>query len=64
LLEEFHWQDYRRRIFVPEFKKTLSRDKFIKYIEDKNLEPQIKQIVSDVWDAVEQQCVVHRKFRY
>jgi RecA/RadA recombinase len=64
LLEEFHWKAVRRKIFIPEFKKTLTREKLIQYIEDKNLEQQVRQIVSDVWDEVEKQCVVHRKFRY
>ncbi len=64
LVDEFHWKTKAGKIYVPEFKMTLTKEKLIHYIEKNNLEKDVQEIVANVWDTVEKQCIVHRKFRY
>lgn len=63
LLDEKHWKD-DKGIDAEEFKVTLKKDKLITYIEEKDLEADLRDIVSGVWDAIEMQCEVKRKPRY
>lgn len=64
LMEEGHWEQKGNSIVVPEFDFKGLREKLIKYIEDNNLEDQVKQIVQTVWDDIEEACAVKRKKRY
>lgn len=64
LTDEFRWRRERSKVFAPDFKKTLTRDKLIKYIEEHNKETDLRNIVAEVWNTVEKQCEIKRKFRY
>jgi len=64
LMEEGHWEQKGNSIVVPEFDFKGLRERLIKYIEDNNLEDQVKQIVQTVWDDIEEACAVKRKKRY
>jgi hypothetical protein len=36
----------------------------IKYVEDSELEDDLRELVADVWATVEKACTVERKSRY
>jgi RecA/RadA recombinase len=64
LIDENHWSKKGANIAAPEFEFKGTRDKLIKHIEDNNLENDLHAIVGDVWDEIEEACVVPRKKKY
>ncbi|KKN88296.1 hypothetical protein LCGC14_0248580 [marine sediment metagenome] len=51
-------------IDVKEFGVTLKRTQLIKHIEDEGLQFELRDIVSDVWQEIEEACELKRKPRY
>jgi RecA/RadA recombinase len=64
LIEEKHWSRSGKTIKAKEFKKKVSRDKLIRYIEKKGYERKLQKIVEGVWNDIEQACEIKRKPRY
>ena len=63
LVAEKHWKK-TTKIDAHDFDVSFSRDKLIAYIQEENLEGDLSEIVGEVWDSVEKECSVNRKFRY
>lgn len=61
-----HWTKSGSTINAKEFDVKLQRKKLISYIEDNDLETELKHIVQDVWDEIEDSLAVNkeRKRRY
>jgi RecA/RadA recombinase len=64
LLEEKHWKNEGGEIHAKELRFKGSRGDLITYIEDKNMERDLRVIVGEVWNDIEEACEVHRKSRY
>lgn len=64
LVDERHWAKAGGTVTAPEFDHKGSRDALIRLIEDENKEDRLRDIVADVWQAVEEKCAVRRKKRY
>lgn len=63
LLDEKHWEK-DDEINAKGLGIKGSRNKIIKLIEQKGLEKDLHEIVGDVWNEIEEACVVSRKRRY
>lgn len=64
LLEEKHWTKGKSGIKCPEWDVVMARDELIRYVEEQNMEDELRAIVSDVWNDIEAQCALSRKKRY
>jgi len=64
LLEEEHWKKSNAIINAKDFDFKGSRRKLIKHIEKENLEKDLRELVSDVWNEIEEACQIERKPRY
>jgi len=64
LIEEGHWNLKKSSIIAPEFEFSGTYDKLIQHIEEKSLEKDLRSIVEDVWNEIEDACIVQRKKRY
>lgn len=64
LIQEKHWRKKKGKFCATELDLVTTRVKLIKYIEDNELEQDVREIVGEVWDAIEQACIVPRKKRY
>lgn len=71
LVEWKHWgktgkefDSQKGKIDASDFKVTLSREKLVQHILTKGLEPELKLIVTEVWNEIEDACSVKRKSRY
>jgi RecA/RadA recombinase len=64
LVEEKVWPYKKPSIVVDDFGVKLSRDKLIAYIEENELENDLKMIVAETWKSVEDACALKRKKRY
>ncbi len=64
LVQEDHWKKRKGLIVASDFDMTITKEKLIRYIEAKNMEKDLKSIVSDVWNEIEEACVIKRKPRY
>jgi len=66
LIDEGHWKQNKKgtKIRAKEFKFEGSREKLIKYIEAEGMERDLRSIVADVWNEIEENCKVGRKKRY
>jgi len=64
LLDEKHWRKSGEKIRAPEFEFKGTRKKFIKFIEKEGLEKDLKDIVSDVWNEIDEACSIKRKRKY
>jgi len=63
LIAEGHWRS--GAFFQPkEFDFTGTVERFIQYIEKNELEKDLRMIVQEVWDEIEEKCEVKRKPRY
>lgn len=52
------------KIDASDFKVALSREKLIQHILDNNLEDDLRDLVADTWNSIEEACAVRRKPRY
>lgn len=71
LIDEGHWKatgkgnDFsRKKVVAPEFEWEGSVGKLIAKIESEGKERQLRLIVAEVWQDIEDQCRVNRKPRY
>jgi len=64
LIDEGHWTQKTGSINAVEFEFQGKREKLVKYIEENNMEKDLKTIVGDVWGAIEEACVIKRKPKY
>ena len=64
LIDEGHWKKIKGKYRAKEFKINGTRDAIIRYIEKHELEKDLRSIVGDVWDEVEEACNLKRKRRY
>lgn len=64
LLDEKHWDKQAASINAPEFDFKGTRESLIKHIEEKGYEKDLKLIVEEVWNEIEEACKVTRKKRY
>ena len=65
LIDEGHWnQTDTGMIAATEFKQNTRRETLVKFIQDNELEDDLRAIVQRVWLEIEAKCVVHRKNKY
>lgn len=64
LVSEGRWKKGKNTIQAVDFDFSGTRDKVIHYVEDNELEADLRDIVGGVWREIEEKCVVHRKQRY
>lgn len=64
LIDEGHWKLRDNTIEAEEFDFEGTRKKLIRYIEKEEMEKDLREIVSDVWNEIEGACKVKRKRRY
>jgi RecA/RadA recombinase len=64
LVDEGHWTAKANSINAKEFEFQGKRESLIKYIEETGLEKDLKSIVGNVWDEIEELSGVKRKRRY
>ncbi len=64
LIDEDYWQQTGNTITAKEFRFKSSREKLVRLIEDKEMEKDLRDIVGDVWNEIEEACNVNRKRRY
>jgi len=64
LLGEGHWGIKGKVIVAPEFEFKGMKEKLIRHIEDNRLEKDLRSIVGDVWNEIEDACALKRKKRY
>ena len=64
LIEEKWWKKTAKGIYAKEFKKILSRQKLINYIEEKGLYKKLQIITGKCWKEIRQACKLDRKKRY
>lgn len=66
LLEEKHWAKGEKgsKITASEFNFTGSIEELVKKVEEEDKEGQLRLLVNDVWQDIEEQCSITRKSRY
>ncbi len=64
LLEEGSWKLKGNKIAAPQFDFKGTKEKLIKYIETEGMEKDLRELVGDVWNEIEEACNVKRKRRY
>lgn len=62
--ETKHWKKKKNTIKAHDFDLECSRKKLIEYIQEHKLEPDLQEIVGEVWDEIEKECALDRKRRY
>ena len=63
LVDEGRWSR-DGKIKAPDFDMVGSREKLVALIEEKGLERDLRELVADVWDEIEEASEVKRKRRY
>lgn len=65
LVSEGHWSKNKQGVITAkDFGVDLKSEALIHHIEDKGLEFELRDLVSDVWQQIEEACLVKRKNRY
>lgn len=68
LLEEKHWKETKEEnkkiINARELGIKGSRKRLIRTIENENLEKDLHEVVAEVWNDIEDACIIKRKRRY
>jgi len=64
LTEEGHWKTQGNKIIVPEFEFRGSKERLIRYVDEYEMERDLRDMVGDVWNEIEESCRVKRKRRY
>ncbi len=64
LIDEGVWQIKNNKISANEFDFIGTKEKLIRLIGEKNMEKDLREIVGDVWNEIEEACSVKRKRRY
>jgi len=64
LLEEGYWKQKGKTIIAKEFSFKDSKGNLIKHIESEGMEKDLRDIVAEVWNEIEDLCKIKRKKRY
>lgn len=73
LVEEGHWKAtggedgkgfLKKKVTAPELDVSMLFDDLVEYVEENNLEKQVRKVVKSVWDAIIAGSTVTRKRRY
>ncbi len=64
LLEEGYWKERSGKIIAPDFNFEGSKRKLIRYIETEGMERDLRSIVGDVWNEIEEACKINQNPRY
>jgi hypothetical protein len=64
LIEERQWSVRKGIVTAPEFEWEGSEEDIIRMIESEGKEGELRQLVADVWQEIEEACAVQRKNRY
>lgn len=64
LIEEEAWEQRGKIIKAKEFDFKSTKENLIRHIEENELEMDLREIVSDVWNEIEDACTVKRKKKY
>jgi len=64
LIDEGHWDKRGAIIKAPEFDFKGKPDTLIKHIEDTGAINDLRDLVAEVWDDIEDKCSIKRKKRY
>jgi len=64
LIDEGHWKTQGKKIKASEFKFKGTRTNLIRYIEIEGIEKELRSIVANVWNEIEEACTISRKKRY
>ena len=65
LIEEEHWEETKKGMFdVSDLGIKGSETRIVRQIEEKGLEKDLKEVVQEVWDEIEEACKPKRKKRY
>ncbi len=64
LVVEGHWQQKGNIIFAHDLNFKGTKEKLIHHIEAGELEKDLRSIVGDIWNEIEEACTVKRKRRY
>lgn len=64
LVAEGFWETIGQKIDAPEFDVRMNPEKLIRYIEENELEKDLRELVTDGWNEIEKACEVKRKRRY
>jgi len=64
LVDEGRWNKKKNQIDAVDLDVVLGREQLIHHIERKNLERDVKEYVTDVWEEVEEASAPKRKARY
>lgn len=64
LIIEGHWKQAKGIVTTKEFGQHKGKEALLKYIEENDLEDELKETVLEVWNAVEEKCRVDRKNKY
>ncbi len=65
LIEEKHWHKSKSgKITAEDFDFAGPKEKLIQYIEDEGMEMDLRDLVGEVWEGIEEACAVKRKKRY
>ncbi len=68
LIDEKHWKKKKTKkakgYYAKEFSFIGSKESLVKYIEEKEMEVDLRDLVGEVWNNIEKACTVKRKKRY
>lgn len=64
LVEEGRWKKTKGGVNAKDFDFKGSVEQLVKHIEEEGLERELRAIVGEVWDEIEDKCSVDRKARY
>lgn len=64
LITEGHWSAKKGIIDAPEFAYKGGREKLVQKIEESDREPELHQLVAELWNEIESESGVPRKRRY
>jgi len=64
LIEEKYWKGKGNKIVAPEFELECSKGLLIRHIEEEGKEKELRQIVGQVWNEIEESLKLKRKGKY
>jgi len=64
LVEEGHWKKKGARINADEFDLCATKEKIIQHVEANGEERQLRRLVQQTWDEIQEAMIVQRKKRY
>jgi len=65
LVDEGHWKKNKAGVITAgDLELEAKREKLVWQIEEQGLEKDLRGLVADVWDGIEEACKVERKSRY